>query len=74
MSEDITNDWVEYFTKTENRRGFSWCVASYGKLPIGVNPEDERVKSILDIAQKERIEYTINGFVGVARESKGETE
>ena len=48
ISTDLTDEWVSMFIDPNNRKGFMYEFAkNTGELPLGVNPNDERVKKIL---------------------------
>ena len=46
---DTTNDWVECYTKPENRTGFTWRMSKLGFIPVGVNINDPRVVALLKL-------------------------
>lgn len=45
--KEVTDDFVEVFSKPENRSGAMWELIKMGLLPDGVDEEDPRVKDIL---------------------------
>lgn len=46
--KEVTDDFVECFSKPENRTGVMWMMIKMGPLPVGVDPDDPRVKAILE--------------------------
>ena len=47
LSKEITEDFVGAFTKDENYGDAMACLVEQGILPNGVDPEDPRVKAIV---------------------------
>jgi hypothetical protein len=52
MSKELTDDFVDcYKNDSDYKGGFSRIVAM-GELPMGVDPEDPRVKAIVEKCKK----------------------
>ena len=50
--QETTNDFVETFEDPKNQVGFFWRMIGYGELPVGVDPENEKVKVICKLAKE----------------------
>lgn len=51
ISEEITNDWIECFSKPENQNGIMWRLALSGMFPVGVNENHPEVIRILSLGK-----------------------